>query len=171
MRAAYPKAFPHFSKDEYERLVEIWYCILRDFSVEEGMNGLLAFIAQDKEGFPPSPGQVIDKINGMRCVPDYPTAEEAWACVRRAISDGVYHAEERFRELPPICQEVIASPGSLEAMALLPSEEVETIEMSHFLKAYNRLIAHKKEEAALPASIREQIAQTRAAAPHINTNS
>ena len=118
--------------------------------------GLKVYLRTDKDGFPPSPGQVIDCI--QKAEPQSMNEIEAWGLVRMAIRDGIYHAEERFEELPPDCQKAVGRPGQLTEWAMLKSSEVDTIAAAQFKRVYTAEIKRRREEAKMPQEIRERLA-------------
>ena len=87
------------------------------------------------------------------------TATEAWALVRKAIRNGYYGAEEEFEKLPTACQRAIGSPSNLRELAQLDIDQVETVEQSHFIKAYNTQTEREREVEKMPASIKSLVAK------------
>lgn len=144
MREAYMATYMNLSEDAFRGMADVWYSVLKDYSYEDSYRGLRLFLARDTKGFPPSPGQVIDMIHQLNPARPEMSASEAWSYVRRAIEDSGYHSVERYAALPPICREIVSSPHSLEVMGQMSSDDVENIQKSHFIRAYNTLIERKK---------------------------
>ena len=84
---------------------------------------------------------------------------EAWSLVRRAISNSTYNAEQEFERLPEAVQRAVGSPANLREMAALDIERVETVEQSHFIRAYDAAIKRAAEDAKIPAKVREMLGQ------------
>ena len=84
---------------------------------------------------------------------------EAWSLVRRAISNSTYNAEQEFERLPEAVQRAVGSPANLREMAALDIERVETVEQSHFIRAYVAAIKRAAEDAKIPAKVREMLGQ------------
>ncbi|MGN1382119.1 MAG: hypothetical protein ACI4W2_04800 [Eubacterium sp.] len=82
-------------------------------------------------------------------------AEQAWALVSRARRNGIYGSEEEYARLPELVQQAIGSADSLCKMAMMPSDQVESVEKSHFVRTYNELVRRAEREAQAPAYIRE----------------
>jgi len=80
---------------------------------------------------------------------------EAWDMVRRAIS--YYHANEAFRNLPPILQKIVGSPNQLREWALMDVETVNSVIQSNFMRSYRAMAAREREYAMLPESTRQLI--------------
>ena len=59
--------------------------------------------------------------------------------------------------MPPACQRAIGSPASLRELAQIDTETVETVEQSHFIRAYNTQLEREREDAKIPSSVRALI--------------
>lgn len=158
IRATYPNAFQRYTEDDMRNLIFSWASVMEDYSYEQASAGLKMFLASDTKGFPPSPGQVIDCIMRARG-DDAMSATEAWALVRKAISNGLYGAEEEFAKLPPLCQKAIGSPENIREMAMTDMTTVAAVEQSHFIRAYNTVLQRERELAKIPASVLKAIEQ------------
>lgn len=60
--ASYPTHYKGFSPETINNLVNAWSLILCEYSYERVNKGLMRYLKSDKAGFPPSPGQIIDKM-------------------------------------------------------------------------------------------------------------
>jgi hypothetical protein len=156
IKATYPKYFAKYSKPELDNMINIWARLFRDIPYEKGSIGLEVYLTTETDGFPPSPGQVIDCI--QKAEPQSMNEIEAWGLVRMAIRDGIYHAEEHFKELPPDCQKAVGRPGQLTEWAMLKSSEVDTIAAAQFKRVYTAEIKRRREEAKMPQEVRERLA-------------
>ena len=158
MRAAYPKTYEKFTNKDFENLILAWEMVLEDYTYQQASAGLKTYLASDTKGFPPSPGQVVDCIHKIiKPQSDELTGLEAWALVRRAISNSIYNAETEFDRLPKAVQRAIGSPANLREMASLDIEQVETVEQSHFIRNYEAMVKRLAEDAKMPASVLELI--------------
>lgn len=155
IRAAYPKYFEKQSKADVEAQVEVWHSLLEDYEYEPVAAGLKLYMANENSGFPPSPGQVIDRIPR----PEVETLEpmEAWAMVRKAMGRGIYNAEEEYAKLPPVVQRAVGSPRNIEMWAMLDADTNSSVTQSNFIKAYASAVAREKEDAKMPKAVRELI--------------
>ena len=154
--AAYPMHFGKYGATELRNLTDAWLAVLGDFTYAEAQVGLKAYLATDKKGFPPSVGQIVDKIVTI-ATSDTLEPMDAWAMVRRAARNGSYGAEEEFERLPEEVKEVVGDPSNIRAMASMTPDAIESVEKSHFLRNSEALQKRRKEEARLPAQIRELI--------------
>ena len=72
-------------------------------------------------------------------------ANEAWAQVRRAARNGLYHAKEEFSLLPKDIQTVIVSASYLHDLALDKHINL-SIEKMLFVNAYIELLQAKEQK-------------------------
>jgi len=158
VKATYPNSFSRYTTQDLDNMISAWLSVLTDYTYEQGSAGLKVYLSSDTKGFPPCPGQIVDNILKL-CKPKIAemTGTEAWAIVRKAIRNGYYGAEEEFEKLPPACQRAIGSPASLRELAQIDTETVETVEQSHFIRAYNTQLEREREDAKIPSSVRALI--------------
>lgn len=152
----YPERFKNFSQKQMDDLATFWQGIFQDFSFEQVYAGLIAYIRQETKGFAPSPGQIIDRIVSLSVV--IKNEEDfAYACDKliNAISDGYYHAQERFDALPEICKKFVRTPNQLRVWS--GSFNMKDI-IRDFTEFYSKQIGKSIEELKLPASIKSKLA-------------
>lgn len=92
--------------------------------------------------FPPTVKDILDKTAG-------PEESEslAWDAVRKAVRNGIYGAEEEFEKLSDLAKAAVGSPSSLREWAGMPSDQVETVIQSHFVKRFRILQERAKVDA------------------------
>ena len=156
MRAVY--AQPTFLPDQ--DAFNVWYALLKDLPYE------LASMAVQKhmltEKFPPTIADLRAKANEVVERPAEEMSElEAWALVRKAIGNSNYHAEEEFARLPEVCRIAVGSPANLREWAMMDSDQVATVEQSHFIRNYRAAAKRMTEDRKLPSAFRERIAEHR----------
>ena len=155
VRGTYPKYYANMGAEDLKGLSMAWALVLGEYDFAIASRAVQLYLTNDTKGFPPSPGQIVDtihKITNPQLLEM--TATEAWALVRKAIRNGYYGAEEEFAKLPTACQRAIGSPSNLREIAQLDIDQVETVEQSHFIKAYNTQVARERETAKMPSDIR-----------------
>lgn len=155
VRGTYPKYYANMGAEDLKGLSMAWALVLGEYDFSIASRAVQLYLTNDTTGFPPSPGQIVDaihKITNPRIAEM--TATEAWALVRKAIRNGYYGAEEEFAKLPTACQRAIGSPSNLRVIAQLDTDQVETVEQSHFIKAYNTQVVRERETAKMPSDIR-----------------
>lgn len=137
-------------------VVETWNEYLFDYSYEQMLLALKAFISTDTSGFAPSIGQLIEKARMISC-PEELNEMEAWALVSKALRNGYYGAEEEFKKLPPLIQKAVGQPSQLRQWALTESISIENVVQSNFLRTYRSVINRSNEVARMPVEIRKMI--------------
>lgn len=154
IKATYPQTFAKHTTRDLDNMIAAWAAVLEDYTYEQSSAGLKIYLASDTKGFPPSPGQVIDCIQKTMRTPELElNALEAWVLVRRAIRNSIYNAEEEYNRLPEAVQKAVGSPANLREMSQLDISRVETVEQSHFIRAYDATVQRMKDEAKIPQKI------------------
>lgn len=149
-------AYPSYKPLDINIAVELWADAFRDTPAEIVKTAVKAYIMGDHE-FAPNPGNINTLIYSMNALQEE-TPEELWArYVRPAIRDSNYHAEERFEKFPLDLQKVIAAPRVLAGWASLPTETVDSVIYSQFLKSYRGYMSEKRQQNAYPPEVRAKI--------------
>ena len=155
IKAGYPKFFQKTTKEEVDYMLEVWAMVMEDYDYKIACAGIKAFMSTDTEGFPPSPGQIIDHIHKLTEKPENKLSEgEVWEMVLKAIQNGIYGAEDEFDALPPIVQRAVGSADVIRAWAM---EENVNVTQSNFLRSYRAVSTQAKEEAKIPQSVKAEI--------------
>lgn len=148
-------AYPNYKPINIDFTVSVWTDMLSDYSYSEVDMAIKAYISTDTSGFAPAIGQVIDKIKSIT-TPRQMTDAEAWALVRKAISDSSYNAKDRFNELPVTCQRAVGSPAQLRMWALDASYN-ENVVSSNFMRCYRTEVTRQSELSRMPSEVRQII--------------
>ncbi len=134
-------------------VTETWWEYLAEYTYEQILTALKAYISTDTSGFAPSIGELIQKANSL--VGNGELNEiEAWTLVSKAIRNGYYGAEKEFEKLPPIIQKTVGSPEQLRMWATTDSKGIETVVASNFMKTYKKEIKRAKEYERLPEDVK-----------------
>ena len=152
LKTAYPTFYKDLSKEDINAAVNLWATMFADdpaYIVTEAVKSLMCTLK-----YPPTIADVKEKI-ALITQPPAMTEMEAWDMVRRAIS--YYHANEAFRNLPPILQKIVGSPNQLREWALMDVETVNSVIQSNFMRSYRAMAAREREYAMLPESTRQLI--------------
>lgn len=156
MKAVY--AQPTFIPDQ--DAFNIWYELLKDLPYEQANIAIQKYMLTEK--FPPTIADIRTKANEIVTCPDESMSElEAWSLVHKAICNSGYHAEEEFKKLPRACQIAVGNPSNLREWALMESDQVATVEQSHFIRNYRNAVQRLKEDAKLPSHLQELITSMR----------
>lgn len=150
--------YPSFHKDKTSQQIQVsvnlWHEMFKDDDGNQVLAAVKAFVATDTKGFPPSVGQIKQRLVQLNA-PDMPDESEAWGQVWKAIQNSGYHSGEEFKKLHPIVQRVVGQPEVLKAWSILPADEVQTIIASNFQRAYRARKHEVAEHLALPSELRQ----------------
>lgn len=139
-------AYPNYKPPDKSVAVDTWLCMLEAYTYEHINAALKAYILSDTSGFPPSIGQIIEKLNLIFSPPEL-NEMEAWGIVKKAISRSTYYAEEEFEKLPDILKRSIASPGQLREWATQENIDGRTLGViqSNFMRTFRAVKEQHKE--------------------------
>ena len=156
--AAYPIFLKDKSKEEVSLAVNTWYEVLTDYTYQQMSAAVKIEILSNTSGFPPSIGQLVEKIN----IVERTTKEElneltAWAIVRKALSNSLYNSEEEFNKFPEIIKKCIKDPRTLREWAQLDISEIETVIQSNLMRTFRAELKKEKERESIPQQLRELI--------------
>lgn len=155
LRAAYSSE--KFMPDKQSALV--WYEMLKDIDYQTLMQGCYKLIQSSP--YPPTIADIRASCTSLQTV-ERLTDLEAWALVRKALSNGTYGAEQEFAKLPPLVQKAVGSPANIREMAQADMESVATVFQSQFLRAYRTETQRAADLAKLSPPIRNLITHTTA---------
>lgn len=153
-------AYPNFKPANLEVSVNLWQKAFEENTFPEVEKAVMLYIKTDNSGFAPSVGQVANKITYVEDM-TIDNEWEAWAKVRKAIRDSGRDPEKVFASLPEPCRIAIGNVANLIEMGHMKSEQVETVEQSHFMRAYKVAVDRLHEKRIIPKAVAEQIEQKR----------
>ena len=156
LRGAYPAFYRDITKQEAESTIALWSSMFDEEPFELVGAAVKAFISGDSKGFPPSIGQVKERIRQIT-QPEEMTEQEAWAMVSKALRNSTYGSAEEFAKLPPEVQAVVHDPGQLRQWAMSPADEVETVIASNFMRSFRAKQKATKEYLALPTEVKRMM--------------
>lgn len=145
-------AYPNYNPPDKTITADTWLVLLNDFTYEQVLAAVHAFIRTDKKGFAPSIGEVIDKLQLLFGEKEV-NAVAAWTMVLKAIKNSTYHADEEYEKLPRIIQRVIGGPQRLTELATM--ENLNTsVESSNFMRDYRAALETEREIQKLPPELK-----------------
>lgn len=152
MKATYPQDTFIPDKDAFD----VWYSMLQDLPYEVCSLAIQKYIMTRK--FPPTIADIREMATEAMQRDLMPISElEAWAIVKKAISNSGYNSVEEFNKLPEVCQIAVGNPSNLREWAMMNTEQVDTIEQSHFIKSYRSAAMRMSEDARLPDKVKALI--------------
>ena len=154
LRGAYPAFYRDITKQEAESTIALWEAMFDEEPYVLVGAAVKAFIAGDAKGFPPSIGQIKERIRKIT-QPEELTEQEAWSFVSKAIKNSTYGSVEEFNKLPPEIQAVVHDPGQLRQWAMTPAESMETVIASNFMRSFREKKRITSEYLALPTSVKQ----------------
>ena len=133
MREYYPR---DLTASTVETKVTAWEIVLNDLPFQTAQAALIAFVANDTRGFPPVPGQILDAARKLMDKGDGMSEMEAWALVRKAVSNSGYAAAQEFERLPPMIRSIVHSPNQLRQWGMMDESVFNSVVQSNFLRSY-----------------------------------
>ena len=131
MKAVY--AQPTFIPDK--DAFDVWYGLLQDLPYEQANLAIQKYMTSER--FPPTIADIRTKATEIIAPVEESMSElQAWALVQRALRNSGYNSEEEFAKLPEACQRAVGTAANLKEWALMDSDQVATIEQSHFIRNY-----------------------------------
>ena len=156
LKAAYPNYYRDMKKADAAQIVTVWADMFADDDFTIVAAAVKALIKTRTSTFPPNIGEVTEKIMMIRC-PAQMTGMEAWNFVRKAISNGIYGAQQEFDALPEDVRKIVGSASQIREWATMDSDTVNSVVASNFKNAYERRARSDREFAALPSGVRAVI--------------
>ena len=154
LNANYPDTFKGMSDDAYRMKVNLWASAFQAESFDLVSAAVMAYMSNSTERFAPNIGQIKEQIRTLTH-PGELTEGEAWAKVQAAIRNSGYGAAEEFAKLPPLVQKVVGSPSNLREWGLMPSDTVNSVVASNFMRGYRTMQEREAAEEKTPPEIRE----------------
>ena len=139
-------------------VMEMWYDSLKDLDFNMAINAIKLYAQTNK--FPPTIAD-IRECSTKISQPEEMGEIEAWAYVSRAIKNGTYGFEEEYKRLPVPIQQAIGNPSTIRDWALLPSDEVQTVAMSQFMRAYRNVSQRNKQVSRMSPDLQIAMNKTR----------
>lgn len=154
LRGAYPAFYRDIDKQEAESVINLWESMFAEEPYGVVAAAVKAFISGDSKGFPPSIGQIKEKIR-IITQPEEMTEQEAWSYVAKAIRNSIYGSIEEFAKLPPEVRSVVHDPSQLRQWALTGATEVQTVVASNFMRSFRAKQKAAREYISLPLEVKQ----------------
>lgn len=144
-------SYPNYKPNNISETVDVWHMMLSEYSYEQISVALKAYILSDTNGFAPSIGQLVAKIQTI-IQPKELSEMEAWALVSKAIRNSGYNSVEEFAKLPPLVQKAIGLPDQLRTWAL-DEYYNEQVVSSNFMRCYRNEVENEKKILYMPKDV------------------
>lgn len=135
---------------------DIWYELLKDLTYETASMAAQAYMMQ--EHFPPVPADIRKKAAELTetVTGEAMTEGEAWAMVRKAISNGIYGHKYEFEQMPEEIRKAIGTSNQIRIWAMDENFD-EGVVQSQFLRSYRQVMERKKQMDLLPRTMRDRL--------------
>ena len=147
--------YPNYKPNNLTETVDVWNMMLSDYTYEQISLALKAYILADTNGFAPSIGQLVDRVNSFSH-PQELNELEAWSLVYKAIRNSCYNSEYEFSLLPDMVRKAVGTPNQLRTWAMDENFN-EQVVSSHFVRCYRSEVAKDKDFRKMPANIQSLI--------------
>ena len=147
--------FNNYKPVDIDLAADIWADTMEEYTYEQVGMALKAYMKTSANGFAPTPGQLIEKIQLMQR-PQCLNEMEAWALVYKAICNSGYNSVEEFAKLPTLVQKAVGLPDNLRAWALEENMNIDVVS-SNFKSAYRQAVNYEREISKMPVQIRSMI--------------
>lgn len=134
-------------------VIETWCEYLSEYTYDQMLIALKAYISTDTSGFAPSIGQLVDKIHSIK-QPCELNEMEAWSLVSNALRNSTYNADAEFSRLPALVQKAVGTASNLKNWGQTDIESIENVVQSNFMRTYRTVVARERENRKLPESVR-----------------
>ena len=147
--------YPNYKPNNLTETVDVWNMMLSDYTYEQISLALKAYILADTNGFAPSIGQLVDRVNTFS-QPQELNELKAWSLVYKAIRNSSYNSEYEFSILPEIVRKAVGTPNQLRTWANDENFN-EQVVSSHFIRCYRSEVAKDKDFCKMPVNIQSLI--------------
>ena len=164
IQATYPNFKPNV---DLSTLIDVWSTALADADGETVTAALYAYIRSSSTGFAPTIGQLMSTQEELSS-DNSDQGEIVWnQYIKKALRNSIYGSDEEFEKLPDAAKEIIKTPGTLAAWAKMDSGEVDTVNRSQFIKAYNIISDRAKKRSVVNADVLKKLSTTQQSTPMI----
>lgn len=157
LQSAFPSFYRGIKQKAAQDIADLWAKMFEDDDFKAVMASVQALIATRTEGYPPTIGEVKEKLAKIRGA-DGISEQEAWALVSKACQNGYYHSVEEFEKLPEVVQRSIGGPEQLKAWAQMDADTVESVVASNFMRTFKVKQKQQKELEMMPTDVKNYMA-------------
>jgi DNA-binding NarL/FixJ family response regulator len=157
LQVNYRSHFKDITPNEMKEMLDFWHMMLSENDSAKTFNALKAIITTDINPFPPTIGQINNKVYEM-FAPKQITEQEIVKAIKRAISNGNYHAQSEWEDLPKEAQS-LCSASQIRSWASQDESVVDSVIMSLVTRGYQNSLKAQKNTDMLPNSVKVQISE------------
>ena len=157
LQSAFPSFYKGMERERVAGISDLWTKMFEDDDFKAVMAAVQVLIATRTESYPPTIGEVKERLAQLRNPNDI-SEQEAWAMVSKACQNGYYHSKEEFEKLPEVVQRSIGNPDQLKVWSQMDSATVESVVASNFMRTFKVKKQQQKELDMMPTEIKGYIA-------------
>lgn len=157
VKVAYPNSFRDTTKADAEATIELWSRQFKDYEYQTVMMALDSIISTDTSDFMPSIGKIKEMIVKLN-EPSEMTEQEAWGLVFKALRNSWYNSQKEFDKLPTVIQRIVGSHNQLKEWAMMPTDQVNSVVASNFMRSYRARAKNEREMLKIPTDVKNALA-------------
>lgn len=159
LKVAYPTFYSKMNAKDGADTVAVWEEMFRCEDVNVVKVALYKLI-EEHTGYPPNIGDIKQKIAELkRAASGESTDEEMWNMLMKAISNGIYGAQEEYEKLPPVLQRYLGSPSAIRDMAMIDTDTLRTVNHGQFLKQISMVRQRQEFDELTPPEVKAVLAR------------
>lgn len=155
MESVYPN---HFKKINHKDTLAIWLKLFENDNSTIITMAVRAYISTDTKGFPPVPGQIKEIAYKLTHEKEM-TEGEAWQLIKKAIKKVSMYDKKKtwsaYDELPKTLRDMTSPSQLIEWAYYVPSESLETVVASNFMRAFKARQKAERDFYALPENAKK----------------
>lgn len=158
MKSNWPGSYAKMTPADAKAAVVLWADLFADDPAELVQAAVKTIMLSEPEReFAPTIGQVKARIYKLMN-PDELTAQEAWVLVSRAVTRcDMQNPSKEYGKLPPAVQRAVGSANQLREWGMVDEDIFGSVIASNFRKIWDKQQTREREQAALPAELRQMI--------------
>lgn len=158
MKSNWPGSYAKMTPADAKAAVVLWADLFADDPAELVQAAVKTIMLSEPEReFAPNVAAIKAKMYELTH-PEQLGAQEAWQLVSKAVSGcDMQHPSKEFEKLPEMVQRAVGSANQLREWGMVDSGTFQTVVASNFRRVWEKENARAREQAALPADLRQMI--------------
>lgn len=158
MQLNYPDTFRGMSDQAIGGMVDLWQRMFTEETAALVQNAVETHICASTDRYMPNIGIIKEEIRKLtQPQPQGMSENEAWSLVMAALRNSAYGYREEYAKLPPLIRRAVGNENTLREWAMLPTEELNTVVASNFMRSYRAIQKREEEWAKLPQAYRDEM--------------
>ena len=155
LKLTYPTVYKDYTKEQGNELIALWQMMFSEEPAQLVTEAVKSVIVTSE--YPPTIAHIKKAIKTMEKggEDNFPSEEEAWFKVNKALSNSFYNSVKEFEKLDDNIKRLIGSHTVLKEYSQMEISQLNTVVKSNFIKSYRSIIAEKKQYSNLPSSAKK----------------